>query len=146
MPRLREVFEGKPRAEQGRLHVVEMTLLIAGVDPGTTNRQSAVENRQVREYRFLEASFERRPPSTVAPKVFEPEPELLGPATEKRGPAESSSPNLPVTYGMALCCRIRHAGEESAGGAEGIAAYRAGARAVDWTCGRPVVAGEGKFA
>lgn len=49
------------------LHPVEQTLVIR--DEG-----------EAREFRYVEAGFERRAPSTVAPEVFEPEPELLGPA------------------------------------------------------------------
>ncbi|HLA12937.1 MAG TPA: sigma-70 family RNA polymerase sigma factor [Pyrinomonadaceae bacterium] len=49
------------------LHPIEQTLVVKQGD-------------QTREYRFLEISFERRAPSTVAPKVFEPEPELLNAA------------------------------------------------------------------
>jgi RNA polymerase sigma factor (sigma-70 family) len=50
------------------LHVTEETLLVQ-------------QDNEVREYHFTEASFERRPPSAVAPSVFEPEMELLGIAT-----------------------------------------------------------------
>jgi DNA-directed RNA polymerase specialized sigma24 family protein len=35
---------------------------------------------ELREYRFVETSFERRPSNAVAPAVFEPEPELIGKA------------------------------------------------------------------
>jgi RNA polymerase sigma factor (sigma-70 family) len=46
------------------LHVTEQTLLIAA-------------NGEQREYKFIEANFEKRAPDAVAPTVFEPEPELL---------------------------------------------------------------------
>ena len=46
------------------LHAIEQTLVV---------RQGS----EVREYRFMEASFERHAPSTVAPAVFEPDRELL---------------------------------------------------------------------
>lgn len=46
------------------LHAIEQTLVI---------RQGS----EVREFRFMEASFERHAPSTVAPAVFEPDRELL---------------------------------------------------------------------
>jgi hypothetical protein len=69
------------------LHATEQTLIVRQGD-------------DVREFRFLEASFERRAPSTVAPKVFEPEPELLGESlTRRSGDARTlteSSPSLPV--------------------------------------------------
>jgi RNA polymerase sigma factor (sigma-70 family) len=69
------------------LHPVEQTLVV---------RQGA----ETREYRFVETNFERRPTSAVAPKVFEPEPELLSsvePATRNSKP-ETATPNVqPLT-------------------------------------------------
>jgi hypothetical protein len=49
------------------LHPIEQTLLIS-------------QGTETREYHFLETSFERRPPTAVAPAVFEPEAELLSSA------------------------------------------------------------------
>ncbi len=46
------------------LHPIEQTLLVS-------------EGREVREYRFVEVSYERRPASAVAPAMFDPDPELL---------------------------------------------------------------------
>jgi hypothetical protein len=73
------------------LHVTEMTLVVSEAD------KSAVGVRQLAEYRFLETSFERRPPVTVAPFVFEPEPELLGAGMTSPHLIVPSSPSLPVT-------------------------------------------------
>src|SRR5260370_20415098 len=39
----------------------------------------------------MEASFERRAPSTVAPSVFEPEPELLGPVVRVPSPGDEKA-------------------------------------------------------
>jgi hypothetical protein len=68
------------------LHVIEQTLVV---------RQDA----EVRQYRFVETSFERRSPASVASDVFEPEPALIkGDVTGKRGKTESvpASPIFPV--------------------------------------------------
>src|SRR6266536_451417 len=46
------------------LHAIEETLTLQ-------------QGNEVREFRFMETSFERHAPTTVAPAVFEPEPELL---------------------------------------------------------------------
>ena len=46
------------------LHAIEQTLVVQ-------------QDGQAREYRFVETSFERRPPNSVAPAVFEPDAELL---------------------------------------------------------------------
>lgn len=70
------------------LHASEQTLII---------RQAGEE----REFRMVEASFERRPSSTVAPSAFEPELELLGSdtGTRRHGDAENvpASPSLPIS-------------------------------------------------
>ena len=68
------------------LHPIEQTLLIE-------------RGGDVREYRFVEVSFERMPQKDVAPSVFEPEPELMGldkPAA-RRGEAIITLPLLPVS-------------------------------------------------
>src|SRR5260370_25698319 len=46
----------------------------------------------------MEASFERRAPSTVAPSVFEPEPELLGPVVRvpSAGDEKATAPRVDV--------------------------------------------------
>jgi hypothetical protein len=61
----------------------------------------------LRECRFVEISFERRPRSAVAPMVFEPEPELLSPsvshADSGRGEAApvNARPSEPMTVATA---------------------------------------------
>jgi len=63
------------------LHALEQTLVVRQGD-------------ELREYRFLEASFERRPMSAVAPAVFDPDPELLsGGATGRHGDGTIISPS-----------------------------------------------------
>lgn len=39
---------------------------------------------EAREYRFIEAVYEQKPASAVAPEVFEPEPELLGTSKQEK--------------------------------------------------------------
>jgi RNA polymerase sigma factor (sigma-70 family) len=69
------------------LHAIEQTLRVRQSDG-------------LHEYRFVEASFERHTPDTVAPRVFEPEPELTGDAA-RRGQEGAvnlaMSPHLPAT-------------------------------------------------
>ncbi|HEY6180608.1 MAG TPA: hypothetical protein VIW67_00105, partial [Terriglobales bacterium] len=85
------------------LHITEMTLIISAADKlEWANQHSAIGNRQLTEYRFLETSIERRPPASVAPSVFEPEPELLGTATASPRLPVSTSPGLPVTASPVL--------------------------------------------
>jgi len=61
--------------------LVKATLVLSKADLHATEQTLTVrQGDEIREYSFVEASFERRAPSTVAPKVFEPEPELLSPA------------------------------------------------------------------
>ena len=63
------------------LHPIEQTLVIR-------------QGNETREYKFTESLFEEKRPGTVAPSVFEPEPELLStsePGTRNSKP-ETSSP------------------------------------------------------
>jgi len=68
------------------LHAVEQTLVVR-------------QDGEAREYRFTEMSFERRPHAAVAPKVFEPEAELLGKDTATRGHGDAAmvSSSLPFS-------------------------------------------------
>jgi len=82
------------------LHASEMTLVIESQESENRSQKSEGSseprlsaNRQWREYRFVETSFERRPVSAVAPAVFEPDAILLGGAgTSGRGNTKISSP------------------------------------------------------
>jgi len=60
------------------LHPFEQTLIIS-------------DGNEVRDYRLTETSFERRASSAVEPSVFEPEPELVGPAADRVKPAPQPS-------------------------------------------------------
>jgi RNA polymerase sigma factor (sigma-70 family) len=56
------------------LHATELTLIVRDeIGPG-------LSAPRYREYHYVEASFERHAPNTVAPKMFEPERELLSSA------------------------------------------------------------------
>jgi RNA polymerase sigma factor (sigma-70 family) len=96
------------------LHATELVLVVkndgsrvsgqgpaAGSDQRQDSSRQSIGNQQFLEYRFVEVSFERHSPSTVAPSVFEPEPELLGSdtGTRRNGPTENvpGSPRLPIS-------------------------------------------------
>jgi hypothetical protein len=70
------------------LHASEMTIVI----------HEREANWQLVEYHFTEASFERHSPSTVAPSVFEPEPDLLSERMKDEGGRmkEATSPPSPL--------------------------------------------------
>ena len=86
------------------LRAIEMTLVVMSetkdIEPRTTNheqnsnRQLAVGNWQWTEYRFTESSFEQRATSSVAPAVFEPDPDLLVDA--ERG-GDRGAENIPAS-------------------------------------------------
>ncbi|HLA12254.1 MAG TPA: RNA polymerase sigma factor [Pyrinomonadaceae bacterium] len=91
------------------LHPTELTLVVASdltADSQNANRQSAIGNRQWRQYRFIEMSYERRPTGAVAPAVFEPEPELSGRDAETRRHGDTeimpASPRLTGTGSSAI--------------------------------------------
>jgi RNA polymerase sigma factor (sigma-70 family) len=63
------------------------------------------EGSEEREYHFTEATFERHSPATVAPRVFEPEPELTGDTeAARRGDSArlSVSPHVPIAPSPAV--------------------------------------------
>jgi hypothetical protein len=78
------------------LHATQMKLVVRAED---ANPKSEIRSPQLREYRFMETSFERHAPTTVAPAVFEPEPELLDTVTRRHGDTENitASPSLPIS-------------------------------------------------
>jgi RNA polymerase sigma factor (sigma-70 family) len=79
------------------LHATAMTLLVESPAPDA-NQQSAISNRQLRQFHLVESSFDRRPTDAVPASVFEPEPQLLGSDTRGNGDTGnvSASPSLPV--------------------------------------------------
>ncbi|HEX8163549.1 MAG TPA: sigma-70 family RNA polymerase sigma factor [Pyrinomonadaceae bacterium] len=59
--------------------LVKATLVIRRADLYPIEQTILVrQGRELREYRFTETRFERRPLDAVAPQMFEPDPELLG--------------------------------------------------------------------
>ncbi|MDQ3818803.1 MAG: sigma-70 family RNA polymerase sigma factor [Acidobacteriota bacterium] len=60
--------------DKNNLRAVEQTLTVE-------------RDGEAREYRFIEAGFEQTPAASVAPAIFQPEPELLGRAERIRGGA-----------------------------------------------------------
>ncbi len=79
------------RYEQGRTigasRLLKATLTLSKSDLHTIEQTLLVERgNELREYRFVEASFELLPVKAVAPTAFEIEPELTGGAGETGGP------------------------------------------------------------
>ena len=63
--------------------LIKTTLTLSKADLHATElRLTLRQGNELREYRILESSMERRAPSTVPPSVFEPDPELIIPARE----------------------------------------------------------------
>ncbi len=84
------------------LHPMEQTLLVR-VSQGAPKGPNAADDELI-EYRFVETAFEQRSPGTVPPSVFEPDLELLVPATtivtqktEKEALENPSTPSLTTT-------------------------------------------------
>jgi len=58
--------------------LIKATLVLSRADLRAVEETLSIrQGDEQREYRFVETSYERRPPSAVAPVVFEPDPELL---------------------------------------------------------------------
>jgi RNA polymerase sigma factor (sigma-70 family) len=65
-------------ADENLTGLVKATLVLGRTDLHATEQALVVKQAdQFREFRFIETSFERRAPNSVAPAVFEPELELL---------------------------------------------------------------------
>jgi len=68
----------KPNAGAQSATLLKATLTLSRADLHAIEETLTLQQGgEVREFRLIETSFERRPPSAVAPSVFEPEPELL---------------------------------------------------------------------
>jgi len=103
-------YTGEPAA--GTSGIVKATLVLSRADLHAIEQTLVVQREnQAREYRFVETSFERRPPNSVAPAVFEPDAELLSslrpntgtPELETRNSKpETNSPPSPVLATAAL--------------------------------------------
>jgi len=87
--------------------LVKATLVLSRADLHSTEQTLTVrQGNELREYRMIETSFERRPVDAVAPKVFEPESELLSERMKDEGgrmnkDADSASP-LPLASSPAV--------------------------------------------
>jgi len=65
--------------EAGASGLIKASLVLDRADLRARSQTLVVrQGDEIREYRFTERGFERRPNNTVAPAVFEPEPDLLG--------------------------------------------------------------------
>jgi DNA-directed RNA polymerase specialized sigma24 family protein len=85
------------------LRAIEQTLVVA-------------QATEVREFRFTEASFERHSPATVAPAVFDPDPELISsarpdtrtPTPDARAVAPGPQPPTPTVATAELEVEVLH--------------------------------------
>jgi hypothetical protein len=94
-----ESGDGKARG------LVKASLVLSRADLHATEQSLVVrQGDEIREYWFVETSFERRPVDAVAPKMFEPDPELILSAKpenrdaklETSEPATGPQPPTPV--------------------------------------------------
>lgn len=83
-------YRGGSPAAPGRLAGASLVIDRAGLRPTQLSLVVRVEG-EAREYRFREASLERRPAADVPPSVFEPDRELVG-ATTARGTPSPPTP------------------------------------------------------
>jgi len=76
--------------------LVKATLVLARTDLHATEETLLLQQgNEMREYRFVEASFERHAPSTVAPAAFDPDPDLVSSAEKRVEPAKEKNAVLP---------------------------------------------------
>jgi hypothetical protein len=72
--------------------LVRATLKLNKTDLRATEQTLTIQrDGEVREYRFIEAGFEQKPEGIVAPDVFQPETELLGPAARVKNGADKGA-------------------------------------------------------
>jgi hypothetical protein len=75
-------YQSVPDVDQGSL--IKATLVLNKADLHAIEQTLTVrQDGALRQYRLIETGFEQRPKDKVAADVFEPEPELLGPATTR---------------------------------------------------------------
>ena len=82
--------------------LLKATLVLNRADLRAINETLTIrQGNETRDYSLIEASFERLAPSSVAPAVFEPDPELLSskgnPAPDKEKSKTSDSEPLPIS-------------------------------------------------
>jgi RNA polymerase sigma factor (sigma-70 family) len=71
--------------------VLKVALVLSRADLHATEQMFTLrKGNEVREYRMMETSFERRPAAAAEPKVFEPEAELSSTAASSTGANKSS--------------------------------------------------------
>jgi len=74
--------------------LMKATLVLSRADLRAREQTLIVrQGAEVREYRFTETSSEQRPNNTVAPAIFEPEPELLSRAGDAEKNDKAEQPN-----------------------------------------------------
>ncbi len=99
---------GAMDAAQGSLPtLIKATLVLSRADLHATEQTLVVrQGSETREYRFMEAIFERRAPNAVVPAVFEPDPELFISGMETGGGGDtaifSASPRPPVAATLSV--------------------------------------------
>ncbi|HEV8368796.1 MAG TPA: RNA polymerase sigma factor [Pyrinomonadaceae bacterium] len=82
--------------DDGRDGLVSVSLTLSHGDLHATAQTVVVRrNGELREFRFVETSFEQRPPATVAPALLEPEPELV--KTDRVSGRRGALENIPVS-------------------------------------------------
>src|ERR1051325_4516921 len=94
-------YSRSPASVQDGLLKATLTLSRADLHP-IKQTMTIQQGKDIREYDFVEASFERHTPASVAPAVFDPDPELLVPAAVSAKPREAggdttASLSQPVT-------------------------------------------------
>jgi RNA polymerase sigma factor (sigma-70 family) len=72
--------------------LVRATLVLNKMDLRAIEQTLTIQrDGEVREYRFIEAGFEQKPAASVAPDLFQPEPELLGSAPRVKNGVDKES-------------------------------------------------------
>ncbi len=72
--------------------LLKATLVLSRTDLRATEETLTIrQGNEIREYSIVESSFERIAPSTVAPAVFEPDPELLSSTGNRLEPGKEKS-------------------------------------------------------
>jgi len=88
----------RKQSESEATGLVKATLVLSRADLHSTQQTLTVrQGNELREYRMMETSFERRPVDAVAPKVFEPESELLAAKLETGNTKLDTSSPAPGT-------------------------------------------------
>jgi len=93
-------YQGQPAGDARGL--VQATLTLSRADLHAVEQTLVARHEgELRQYRFLETSYERRPVSAVAPAVFEPDAELLSGGPVSPGDKAASLSSTPESVGGA---------------------------------------------